>query len=184
MLCVYDKDLCKSTIQGKVPLRVCHGQRKLAEWGKEGQREIFPRLGDSVILIKSRRAVKKSWEIKSVQRRRTHVEKHGGKNKHGERDKRMKATPQSLYAEMDSFLDCEVMRRAAVFSSPDYSDVWHFQKLRKQNKTETILCTGGVGGGSRVLVKLGGHLKGGWHCWYISHFSQSYRCLLYYFLHK
>lgn len=102
---VYDKALCGNTTRGKVPLWVCHGQRKLAEWGRKEkrEREIFLGLWDTVILIKSRRAEKESWEIKSVQHCRTHVAKHG-KNNRGKGDKRMKPTPQSQYTDMDFFL--------------------------------------------------------------------------------
>ncbi len=48
-----------------------------SEGEKKREGEIFPGLWDTVILIKSRRAEKESWEIKSVQHRRTHAAKHG-----------------------------------------------------------------------------------------------------------
>ncbi len=75
---VYDKALCGNMTWGKVPLWVCHGQCKEWKWGREEKRgRDFPGLWDTVILIKSRRAEKESWEIKSVQHRRTHAAKHG-----------------------------------------------------------------------------------------------------------
>lgn len=100
-----------------------------SEGEKKREGEIFPGLWDTVILIKSRRAEKESWEIKSVQHRRTHVAKHG-KNNRGEGDKRMKPTPRSQYTDMDFFLSLEVLlrprRSVAVLSVLPNSD-YHLQ---------------------------------------------------------
>lgn len=118
-----------------------------SEGEKKREGEIFPGLWDTVILIKSRRAEKESWEIKSVQHRRTHAAKHG-KNNCEKEDNRMKPTPQSQYTDTDFFLSWDLAEASAVcrcLAQADYhlqlSAVSHCQNFRKHYKTKKIhLC--------------------------------------------
>lgn len=118
-----------------------------SEGEKKREGEIFPGLWDTVILIKSRRAEKESWEIKSVQHRRTHVVKHG-KNNRGKGDKRW----NQHHRVSTQTWTCFCPRRScwglgglslSCLSCPTQTitfscqpAVWHFQNFWKHYKTE------------------------------------------------